>query len=139
MNSKKLPIMEFKNDEELMTCLREWKKILFLEDWTIKGVLVDAIDSEEGLSGRNNFVMVIKCSMIRLLKPTEDVRDRIAKYCAEQILVHELLHCKYNWVESKESLEAVYYDTLEHSLLDQMSKSLIMAKYGLTFDWFENF
>lgn len=41
-------------------------------------------------------------------------------------------------VPQKESVESVYYDTLEHSLLEQMAKSLIMAKYNIPLNWFES-
>ena len=65
--------------------------------------------------------------------------ERVVKYFAEKTLVHELLHLKYNWfVPQKESVESVYYDTLEHSLLEQMAKSLIMAKYNIPLSWFKS-
>ena len=32
--------------------------------------------------------------------------------------------------------EARYVDIIEHSLLEQMAKTLIMAKYDLPFDYF---
>ena len=144
MNEEKpSPIMEFKDDTELMSCMREWKKILFLEHWTIRAMLVDEIINEQELSGQNHIVMEINCSLIKMLKPTdlnsEDLKDRMAKFCHEQILVHELLHCKYNWVVETNTYEGKYHDTLDHSMLDQMSRSLIMAKYNLPFEWFENF
>jgi hypothetical protein len=143
MEERKSPIMEFTNDEELMACMREWKKILFLEHWTIKAMLVDAIENEEELCGQNHFVMILNCSLIKIIKPMpltgEDLRNRMAKFCHEQILVHELLHCKYNWVMETDTYAGKYHDTLDHSLMEQMAKSLIMAKYNLPFEWFENF
>ena len=140
----KTPIMEFESQEQLQQCLEEWKKILFLEDWIIKGILIDPpfIDEACGgeLCGHNEFQIVNKCSLIRIVRPDDDIKERIMKYCAELSLVHELLHCKYNWtMNNTNSIEYVYFDTLEHGLIEQMAKSLIMAKYSLPFEWFKNF
>lgn len=144
MSLFKTPIMEFENREQLQACIEEWKKVLFLQDWIIKGVLVDPplIDEDCGgeLCARNNFQMENKCSLISIVKPNEDIKSRIVKYCAELSLVHELLHCKYNWTQKdSSSIEYAYFDTLEHGLIEQMAKSLIMAKYDLPFEWFQNF
>lgn len=57
----------------------------------------------------------------------------------KETLIHELLHCKYNWLNKDyQSHDSAYYDTLEHGLLEQMSKTLLMVKYDLDFKWFEN-
>ena len=136
------PIMEFTSEEQLQSCIEEWKKILFLQDWVIKGKLVEELYNDSGaeLAGDNNFQITNKCSLIQIVKASEDVKSRIVKYCAEATLVHELLHCKYNWtVKSSDSIEYAYYDNLEHSLIEQMAKSLIMVKYNLPFEWFYNF
>ena len=142
-NTRTTPIMEFESDQQLQETLEYWKKILFLQDWTIKGRLVDRplFDCNEvECVGTNDFQVAGRCSMIRIVKPDDDIRSRIVKYCAELTLVHELLHCKYNWtLKSTDSIEYAYYDTLEHGLIEQMAKSLIMAKYSLPFEWFNNF
>ena len=134
------PIMEFKTIEEAKACLKEWQKRLFLSDWIIDIKLCSPEEfKESNVCGENEFVMDSNCCVIRILKP-EFYGERIVKYCAEQILIHELLHCKYCWISPPDgSLESVYYNTLEHSLLEQMAKSLFMAKYNLPFSWFENF
>lgn len=136
------PIMEFETDEQLQACIEEWKKVLFLQDWVIKGSLVDELYDSEGneLAGNNSFQVANKCSLIQIVRANDDIKSRIVKYCAEATLVHELLHCKYNWTSKcSDSIEYVYYDTQEHSLIEQMAKSLIMAKYNLPFEWFNNF
>lgn len=136
------PIMEFSSEEQLQSCIEYWKKILFLQDWVIKGKLVDELYNESGneLAGDNSFQIANKCSLIRIVKANEDIKSRIVKHCAEATLVHELLHCKYNWTEkNSNSIEYAYYDNLEHSLIEQMAKSLIMVKYDLPFEWFYNF
>ena len=136
------PIMEFESEVQLQLCIEEWKKILFLQDWVIKGKLVNELFSDEGdeLAGNNNFQITNKCSLIQIVRANEDTKSRMVKYCAEATLVHELLHCKYNWTEKRaDSIEYVYYQNLEHSLIEQMAKSLIMVKYQLPFEWFYNF
>lgn len=140
--SKSGPIMEFKDNRQLMKCLREWKRILFLDAWVIKAALVDREDCKvdgEDCAGKNHFLITGSSSMISIARVDDDMRDRIVRYCAEKTLVHELLHCKYNWLISPEGLTGTYYESLEHSQIEQMAKSLIMAKYGLPFSWFENF
>ena len=141
--TNKTPIMEFESQEQLQACVEEWKKVLFLQDWTIKGALVDPpfLDDEgDELGGHNSLQVVNRCSFIQIVKPNDDIRDRIVKFCAEVTLVHELLHCKYNWtLKNADSIEYAYFETLEHSLIEQMAKSLIMVKYNLPFEWFQNF
>lgn len=134
------PIMTFDNIEQAYACMRDWQEKLFLQDWTIKLKLADPEDMDlDNVCGENVYQMVGKCCVIKILKP-EYYGDRIVKYCAELILIHELLHCLYNWVERDyNSIEVVYYDTLEHARLEQMAKSLLMTKYNLKFDWFKNF
>ena len=136
------PIMEFQTNEQLQACIEEWKKTLFLQDWVIKGILIYELYDEKDneLSGNNSFQVDNQCSLIRIVRANEDNKSRIVKYCAEATLVHELLHCKYNWVcKSADSIEYAYFDVKEHGLIEQMAKSLIMAKYNLPFEWFFNF
>lgn len=142
--NRKSPVMEFEDDEQLMECVEEWQKILFLEDWIIQASLHDMplLDkNDQELQGRNEFCVDLKNSFISVIRPNDDARSRIVKFCAECTLVHELLHCKYNWLAppSPRTLEGAYFDTLEHGLLEQMAKSLIMARYHLPFEWFKNF
>lgn len=132
--------MEFTSEKEMYDCLRYWQEKLFLTDWIIKVILCSPEDMDlSDVCGENNFQIENKCCVIKIMKP-EFYGDRITKYCAEEILIHELLHCKYNWVERDyNSIEVAYYDTLEHSLIEQMAKTLLMTKYNLTLDWFKNF
>lgn len=135
------PIMEFKTQEEVDACLKEWQTRLFLDDWTIKVNLCPQHEMNlKDCSGENCFQMINKCAVIQLVLPTDDIKNRIQKVCHEKILIHELLHCKYNWIDFHEpTLEEAYYDISEHALLEQMAKSLIMTKYNITYDWFKNF
>lgn len=128
----------FKSKEELNECLKWWQDKLFLTDWIIKARISEPCDFiKEECCGENEFDMVNRCCVIRILDP-KYYGDRIMKYCAEKVLVHELLHCKYNWLANEGSYEGKYVDVTEHGLLEQMAKSLVMAKYNLSLDYFEN-
>lgn len=138
------PIIKFNSQQQLQRCIEEWQKILFLEHWVIKGSLVEGKildDDDNELLGQNVMEIVNNQALIRISDiPEEDCTSYIQKSCAELVVVHELLHCKYDWVEKEvKDITAVYYDTLEHQLIDQMAKSLIMTKYNLDFSWFRNF
>lgn len=136
------PIIEFKYEPQAYECLKEWQSRLFLDDWTIKIHFADKLtddDTGDELSGQNRFDMINKCCVISLARLDDDKKTRIQKVSHEHVLVHELLHCKQGWLSPPSTFEGKYYYTLEHGLLEQMAKSLIMAKYGLTFDWFRNF
>jgi len=115
-----------------------------LTDWTIKAQFAEpkTLKDENGtrLLGQNEFQIINKCAVITIVKFDNDSKNSITRISHECVLIHELLHCKYNWIEATYSLvESIYYNALEHSLLEQMAKSLFMAKYNLPFSWFKNF
>lgn len=132
------PIMCFESIDQAKACLSEWKKRLFLEDWIIRVKLVEKDDLElDNVSGEVDFEYTNKSAVIRILYKIDDF---ISKMPHELTLVHELLHLKYNLVhpaDGGQHIEQVFYDMHEHMLLEQMAKSLIMAKYNLTYDWFD--
>lgn len=134
------PIIEFKSNAELRECLKYWQNILYLNDWIFDICLEDAenmlIDGKPQ-AGTNHLDFVHKCSVVKIAKRTETTAIRIVKIPHEAVLVHELLHCKYNWIGGDQYVQ-IYVETTEHALLEQMARSLIMAKYGLTPDWFNN-
>ena len=112
---------------------------LFLNEWIITAKM--ASNEEFSLPERSGEISMDFEGMeavIRILKPEEFPKDAITKYCAELILIHELLHCKYNWLVAGGTYEGRYVDVMEHQKLEQMSKTLIMVKYGLPLEWFVN-
>ena len=137
----KEPVMDC-TDEEVVELGKEWQTRLFLDNWIIhfqfqKESLFD--DQGRELEGQCSFCVDNSSAVITLLKPNDDTKDRIVKHCVEHVLVHELLHCKMNFMNPPNTLEGKYYDVKEHALLEELSKSLIMAKYNLPFSWFKNF
>ena len=136
MNS--FPIQEFQNDKELNDCLKEWQERLFLGDWIIKACLVDANELPEN-AGYNNWIFEKQVSFIQIARLTDDAKTRMTKVFQEVTLVHELLHLKFGLVENADSYEGKFVEIHEHQLVEQMARSLIMAKYGLKPSWFINF
>lgn len=137
------PIDIFESQEQLENCLREWQHILFLDGWLIIAHIEDElIDSEgekvEDAAGLNTFVFESSQSNIQLLsEKTYKANNNLFKHCMEKDLVHELLHCKYAWMQSDgRKYENVYLEAKEHQLLEEMAKSLIMSKYGIDYNYF---
>lgn len=136
------PIEEFKTQEELNECLKWWQHRLYLDSWLIEARIVDEIidldgNADDSAVGYNTFVYESELSSIQILK--REKFDGMGKYCAEKILVHEILHNKQAWMQSEgNSYESAYLMVTEHKMLEQMAKSLIMAKYDLDFDYFKS-
>lgn len=137
------PIDNFETQEQLEKCLREWQHILFLDGWLIiahiEDELIDSHGQEvEGAAGFNTFVYESSQADIKLLSDKAYKEKKyLFKHCMEKDLVHELLHCKYAWMENpNQYYESVYLETKEHQLLEEMAKSLIMAKHGVDYNYF---
>lgn len=137
------PVMEFKDDAELNKCLDYWKEKLFLRDWIIKAELKDEVTlpTGENCYGTNAFEYSTRQSTILIRKYNPDVDSKCErKYCAEQTLVHELLHCIYAYLakSGSPSYESAYLEAHEHQQLDRLADTLIMTKYNVSFDFFIN-
>lgn len=138
MSDKSKPIDVFESEEQLLYCLKWWQDKLFLNDWVID---VSICEPDEfilsNVAGENELSVDLRCAVIRILDYKHH-GTKVMKYCAEKTLVHELLHCKYNWVNNSNDYNGKYVDTMEHSLLEQMAKSLIMVKYNIGLNYFVN-
>lgn len=136
------PIEEFENQEQLDKCLSYWKEKLGLQNWLIKARVVKQEDFElDGCSGENSFVYESRTSDIHIIRKEDFPEDTVERYCAESILVHELLHCMYCYLNfkgkyGKKSYEIKYLKVNEHQKLDSMSKTLVMVKYNLPLEYF---
>ena len=104
--------------------LKEWKKRLGLEDWTIM-LEEDLYElTEHGCAGCTEWSEVGKSARIQLIHPSA-YGERIVPYDREKTLVHELLHLKL-WFLQETGNEL--QDRLVHQLIDDMAKALISAK-----------
>ena len=133
----RLPKMFIETEEELLGLAKEWQKRLLLSDWIINFSLVTAREmSEVDLAGESDVQWINRCGVVNILRKEEIPQDIIAKQPMELVLVHELLHFKFMMFDN-ESLEGCYFSEKQHQLLEDMAKSLYMAKYGLDFEWFK--
>lgn len=131
------PIDVFKNQEQLEECLREWQHRLFLDGWLILAHVEDKIMNPDGeevidVAGYNTFVFESSQANIQLLSDESyKENNTLFKHCQEKDLVHELLHCKYDWMGCQVgTYEGVYLDATEHQKLEEM------AKYGVDYNYF---
>lgn len=101
---KEKPIDIFKNQEQLEECLREWQHRLFLDGWLILAHVKDKIMNLNGeevidAAGYNTFIFESSQANIQLLSDESyKENNTLFKHCMEKDLVHELLHCKYDWM-----------------------------------------
>ena len=142
MDIKGRPIEVFQSQEQLDECLKWWQDKLCMNDWILAAHTVSKKEMDDDSSqGENHMIHERKVAEIRILKKEDMPEDSTAKqflrHCDEEILVHEILHCLYDWMDSgQNSYEGVYMDEVEHQKLDQMAKSLIMVKYNLPLSYF---
>lgn len=130
------PIEKFTSQERLNESLKEWQARLFLNDWTIKAKITTDLKDESN-HGECESCFVSKCAMIRIQSyDAIKAGEWIQKQPQELVLVHELLHCKMALISRESTLEGAWWYETQHQLLEEMAKALIMAKYGLDFDWF---
>ena len=133
----RLPKMFIETEEELLSLAREWQRRLLLSDWIINFSLVTAREmSEVDLAGESDVQWINRCGVVNILRKEEIPQDIIAKQPMELVLVHELLHFKFMMFDN-ETLEGCYFSEKQHQLLEDIAKSLYMAKYGLDFEWFK--
>jgi len=135
------PILEFKDETQAYECLKEWQSRLFLDGWIIKIELSDepVICDGKECSAMHNSEYSLKTSVFTFYKKAWE-ENRITKHAAEHSMIHELLHLKYPMYNfANETIQDIEYADTTHALIEQMAKSLIMAKYNLDFEWFKNF
>lgn len=135
------PKMSFKNLAEMEKYMKYWQHILCLDHWYLEAKLVDELvsDGEEcwGLNVHEQVNRVATISVRKFKEGRDDISPK--KYCAEAILVHELLHCIYNWLQKDyKDHAAAFYDIVDHQQLELMAEALILAKYNLKRDFFYN-
>lgn len=106
--------------------LEYWKRILGLQDWTIK-VSYNCHSNEmllQDCAGATQWTETIKSAHITILSPDE-YGDRIVPFDFEKTLVHELLHLKFCLLgESGNDLQ----DRYVHQMIDDMARALVTAK-----------
>ena len=131
------PKLFIDTEEELLELAKEWQNRLLLRDWVIGFALVSARElSDINFSGESEVQCVNRCGTVSILRKEDIPSDMITKQPMEMTLIHELLHFKFMTFENT-SLEGCYWNEKQHQLLEDMAKSLYMAKYNLKFDLFK--
>lgn len=128
------PIMKFENQEQAEKYLKWWQHRLFLDDWVIKINLVDCIDDEENCAGRVDYNREYLYANIRIKKELNE--NTIDTQCHEKVLIHELMHLVIPQTENYEDIQNLYWNENQHQIMERIARSLIMAKYDLSFDFF---
>lgn len=133
----KEPKIKFKDKLELNRYLKEWQERLYLNDWIITAELVSYEDLNEFESGNVLFDVMNSSAKISILSNDKHVNPITGntKIPEELILVHELLHIVNNLYCHDDEDYDIYQE--KHKKLENMAKSLIMAKYNLSSDWFK--
>lgn len=106
--------------------LEEWKHRLGLDDWHI--VLVQDCSPNDmtltGVQGECERDEVNKCGVIRVLCE-KDYGERILPFDKEKVLVHELMHFKFVFLEMSEN---ELQNRLVHQYIDDLARALVDAK-----------
>lgn len=138
----KNPIEIFKNEEQFQKCCREWQHKLFLDNWFIRFIAVgELIAFEDGklADGVCEYNFDNKEALIKIYNGIDTDEHNICKHCAEQVIIHELLHLKQEYISEKDTFETKdknFHEYIVHQSTDVMAKSLLMVKYNLDYDYF---
>ena len=111
--------------------LDEWQERLGLQDWAIIlrfNLLEEDMNNNAGETIWNNVNKLAEIHIIR-----EEDFNGIIPYDYERILVHELLHIKFGFLQTNpEKYEDIVFDEAQHQLIDDLARALVMAKRSET-------
>ncbi len=144
MTEKIFPVENFEEIswEEVNSLVGYWKEILGLNDWLI-GINIlsrDEMKVEDHL-GISHIDLVHKTNCIDLIRRGfEPQEGRIFKTPHEATLVHELLHCliPFSYFTDTKTLEGKFFESKEHELIVQLTRTFLTLKYNLNPEWFIN-
>ena len=107
---------------DLEYCLREWQKVLRLQDWDIKAELCSAARLH-GKLGSCSVSFSKKAAKILILdRASHDATiDSDWPYDPELTLVHELLHCHSGFMDGMTD----YVETFEEHMVESIATGLV--------------
>lgn len=115
------------NELELLS---EWKERLGLQDWFITlQTNVDPEELAEDAGGEISYIETTKAATIKIIDP-EKCKGNIRPFNLEEILVHELLHAKFCLLERGSDWDKKLQLRLLHTILDDIARALVDAKYN---------
>lgn len=116
---------------EQQKLLDEWQERLGLQDWAI--ILRYDLKREDmgNNAGTTIWENTNKLAEIHIIR--EEDHNSIIAYDFERILVHELLHVKFQWLQMEaKTYEETVFDEAQHQLIDDLARAFVMAKRGET-------
>lgn len=138
------PILHFESDEQFQNTLKYWVDKLILYDWVIIGSLtdetlcVDSCEDDDICWGYTRPDFENKTARIQIYTGRINENDPIAFQNFEELtLVHELVHLRFGLMKEGTLYEDLITNTFQHSIIESIAKSLILAKYDLTFEYFK--
>lgn len=115
--------------------LYEWQERLGLMEWCIVlriNVTQEDFEGSEPAAGQTDWENITKTGVIKIIDE-KLYGGRIIGYDFERILVHELLHIKFNILQHEPTnYQEIVFDEYQHQLIEDMAQALIMAKRGTT-------
>ena len=109
--------------------LNEWQERLGLQDWAIIlrfNLFEEDMNKSAGETIWNNVNKLAEIHIIR-----EEDFNSLIPYDYERILVHELLHIKFGYLQTEpEKYEDIVFDEAQHQLIDDLARALVMSKRG---------
>lgn len=113
---------------EELKLLEEWQKRLRMQDWFIS---LEYPCTNKDLIGEADgdveYVESTKCAHIRIIDP-ETREGSLRPFDLEEILVHELLHCKFALLTNGEDWDNDLHLRILHQLIDDTARALVDAK-----------
>lgn len=135
------PIIIFKNQTQARDCLHKWRYRLSLSDWIIDIHLHYGDIVIAPAWGKSTIWRAIHVAEIHIPMPGPgQINPFPQRYCQELILVHELLHIVLPGYDADiNTTEGFFYENEQHARLESIAKALIMAKYNVGRNWFDNY
>ena len=118
--------------------LNEWRERLGLMEWCISlkiNVTPDDFESDVETAGETAWNNISKTAVVKIVDENlyGNGSNRIIAYDFERILVHELLHIKFNILQQEPfNYEETVFDEFQHQLIEDIAQALVMAKRGKT-------
>lgn len=113
---------------EELKLLEEWTTRLGLKDWFI--TLQTDCKPEEispDADGDVEYVESTQCASIKIIDPKLR-KDALRSFDLEEILVHELLHCKLALLLDGDDWDKGFQPRYLHQIVDRLSRAFVDAK-----------
>jgi hypothetical protein len=115
------------SEDELKALLREWQKILRLQDWDVVVRFARRYEfNDEDNQGECSWVLDRREALIKILASEDYNPNCIYPHDVEGVLVHELLHLHMAPWRVQERME----DVAKEQAIEAIAKALVSLKRG---------